>query len=455
MDMSAIGLTSFETVMIEAVNNGFSSIEPAFVKLGVIELAGNGGAIGLIDSDNSSTTKGTITLELAMGTATTFNLSTSPVTITGLSGPRDVFRIAGDTDSEAITGSTRKETISSGGGTDILTGLGGNDTYLIADFAASVIEASDGGNDTIDSTISQDLANFANIENLTLTNASGTTTGFGNEETNILDGSRGGGVSNFAGLGGDDLYVLGVGDTASETLAGTAGGTDTVRTDRTFILGDNLENLTLTGNEFGVSGTGNGLDNILDGSLNFRVNTLAGLAGNDTYIVNTGDIVSETLAGAAGGIDTIRLIGAIVLTDNVENLVLLGNLDVAGTGNGLANVLDGSQNGGNNALRGQDGNDTYLVGANDSVSEFAAGSEGGVDLVRTAFARILSANVENLTLMGTAAVAGRETNWPMCWTGLTTAPSIFSKASSATTLISWAVAILRMRPVAAPATGIW
>ncbi|MDF3606198.1 hypothetical protein PE067_08675 [Paracoccus sp. DMF-8] len=87
---------------------------------------------------------------------------------------------------------------------------------------------------------------------------------------------------------------------------------------------------------------------------------LGGL-GNDIYIVdNAGDRVIE-LAGQ--GTDTVRSTVNFTLGANVENLVLLGNGDLAGTGNALSNSITG--NAGDNILRGGLGADILNGGAGD------------------------------------------------------------------------------------------
>ena len=99
---------------------------------------------------------------------------------------------------------------------------------------------------------------------------------------------------------------------------------------------------------------------------------------------------------------------------NVENLTLTGTGNINGTGNGDANVITG--NSGNNIIDGGagadtmiggDGNDTYVVDdAGDVVTE-AAGALSGTDTVQSSLADYtLTANVENLTLTGTANING-------------------------------------------------
>jgi len=100
-----------------------------------------------------------------------------------------------------------------------------------------------------------------------------------------------------------------------------------------------------------------------------------------------------------------------VLSANVESLILTGTGHIDGTGNALnnriegnsrKNVLDGAA--GADTMVGGAGDDTYIVdNAGDTVVEEAG---GGIDTVRSAVTRTLSANVENLALTGTAAING-------------------------------------------------
>ena len=89
--------------------------------------------------------------------------------------------------------------------------------------------------------------------------------------------------------------------------------------------------------------------------------------------------------------------------ENVEWLTLVGSAAIAGFGNALDNVLDGSANSGANALNGGLGNDTYVLGAGDTVVEAL---DEGIDRVVVIATYTLGDNLEELILDGVAACDG-------------------------------------------------
>jgi Ca2+-binding RTX toxin-like protein len=216
------------------------------------------------------------------------------------------------------------------------------------------------------------------------------------------------------GIGNDTFVVDNIGDVVIENAGG---GTDTVESSITYTLGANLENLTLTGTA-AINGTGNTQNNILRGNIGNNIldgslgnDTMAGGAGDDTYIVDSPtDIVTEALGE---GTDTIQSSVTIAaLAANVENLTLTGASAINGTGNALNNVLTGNSANntlsgglGADAMFGGLGNDTYTVdNVGDTVIE--GFNEGTTDIVNSSVSFTLGANVENLTLTGTAAING-------------------------------------------------
>jgi len=108
---------------------------------------------------------------------------------------------------------------------------------------------------------------------------------------------------------GNDTYVV---DSASDRISeATKSGVDNVLSAISFRLAENIENLTLTGTN-AISGTGNALDNVLQG--NGDANTLKGLGGND---ILDGGAGLDTLTGGPGS-------DRFVFSDTLSNS---GNFD--------------------------------------------------------------------------------------------------------------------------------
>lgn len=183
-----------------------------------------------------------------------------------------------------------------------------------------------------------------------------------------------------------------------------------------------------------INGTGNALANTLTGGSGANVldggdgndtlnggagaDTLISGLGNDTYTVdNAGDVVIEN---AGEGTDNVTSSVTFILGATLKNLTLYGSAAIGGTGNGLTNVLTG--NSGANVLEGGDGNETLIGGAGadaligglgndifvvDNVGDVLTELAGqGTDTVQSSIAFALGAEFENLTLTGTAAIAG-------------------------------------------------
>jgi len=131
---------------------------------------------------------------------------------------------------------------------------------------------------------------------------------------------------------------------------------------------------------------------------------LVGGAGDDTYVVDDfgGTGVDIVVEASGDGTDTVESWASYALGPNVENLTLLGSAAINGTGNELDNVLFG--NAGKNTLTGGAGDDVYIVqNTTDVIVELA---DEGVDSVQSSVSYTLSANVESLTLTGSANING-------------------------------------------------
>jgi uncharacterized delta-60 repeat protein len=214
------------------------------------------------------------------------------------------------------------------------------------------------------------------------------------------------------------------------TLSGTPTTTDTGTLNLQVIAKDSAGagvadtfTLTIALGSLHLDGT-SGPDNLVGGALN---DVLQGFSGNDTldgkggadqmtggdgndtyYVDNAGDVVTEL---ANGGTDSVFASISHALSANVENLTLTGTNPINGGGNALANSLVGNSadnilNGslGADTMSGGLGNDTYYVdSAGDVVIEQA---NAGTDTVIATVTHGLGANVENLTLTGTAPING-------------------------------------------------
>lgn len=131
-------------------------------------------------------------------------------------------------------------------------------------------------------------------------NTSGVTVISGTSGDDIL--SAEGGVFQLEGGKGNDTYII---DDAEDSIKERrSAGTDEVQSSIDYILGDHLENLTLTGSD-DLTGTGNSLDNVLIG--NSGDNTLMGMDGDDTL---DGAAGNDVLDGGAGT-DTALFDGSI------------------------------------------------------------------------------------------------------------------------------------------------
>ncbi|WP_208107714.1 calcium-binding protein [Thiopseudomonas denitrificans] len=260
------------------------------------------------------------------------------------------------------------------------------------------------------------------------------------------------------GGAGDDVYIV---DNVNDVVIEHADeGVDLVQASVDYTLTDHVENLTLTGSGH-IRGTGNELDNIITG--NSGNNTLEGGAGNDTLIGGAGndlldggtgadimrggtgndtyivdDVGDQVIELAGQGTDLVMASIDYTLTANVENLTLMGEEDLKGTGNELNNIIIGNDGNnvldggaGNDQLFGGKGNDTLIGGAGndrldggegadlmmggtgndtyvvDHVDDVVVEHEGeGIDLVESSITYQLTDHVENLTLTGTADIDG-------------------------------------------------
>lgn len=338
-------------------------------------------------------------------------------TLIGQAGNDTLYGFAGD---DSLSGGDGDDRLDGGAGTDIMEGGAGNDTYIVNSTTDLIVEAAEGGTDSVLSNTSYWLPDH--VEKLTLT-GSLASTGTGNALANLINGNSaanllaggedadtligGGGSDTLLGGAGDDRLDGGIGDDSLEggagndlyivnaagdvVLEGNEEGQDSVNASVSFTLADNIENLVLTG-AGSYHGTGNALGNVMTG--NSSANHLSGLEGDDWLLGSGGNdtldggIGHDTLDGGGGvdvayggwgddvfiiatlgdvaienpdeGHDIVRASISFSLGAEIEDLMLIGAGGLNGTGNALANVLTG--NAGNNRLDGKEGADTLIGG---------------------------------------------------------------------------------------------
>lgn len=270
------------------------------------------------------------------------------------------------------------------------------------------------------------------------------------------------GADTMEGSAGDDSYI--VDNQGDIVIENPYQGIDTIYTTVSYTLPNEVENIQAvqpTGSS-GLSIIGNSKDNILDSSSQNNISdTLRGLAGNDTYIVDAndqvieGNIVTNTTTTTtdytdSGGVDTIIATATVdisplitansqqsntpvgVTQDKILGAAYIEKVFLTGTStaNILGNAKDNSLSGndavnsivggtGNDTLDGGvestakidtlvggSGNDIYIIrNTSDVVNETSSGSSG-TDLVVSTASYTLPLNVENLNLISTATING-------------------------------------------------
>jgi Ca2+-binding RTX toxin-like protein len=249
-----------------------------------------------------------------------------------------------------LIGGDGNDTADGGAGNDTLTGGRGNDRLFGGAGFDEIYGES--GDDLLVGGPAGDKAGdhlYAGDGNDQLFGADGNDVFFGDAGNDYLNGGRGGDYMD-GGFGNDTYVVDDVLDRVIE-IGDYDGGTDTVISSLTMTLAANVENLTLAATAGAIDGTGNALNNRLVG--NGSANTLRGGDGDDQ------------LFGMAGN-------------------------DVLDGGNGL------------NYMEGGVGDDTYIVDDSGDTLTEAAGQ--GNDTVESSIGYALGANVENLTLRGSADI---------------------------------------------------
>lgn len=241
--------------------------------------------------------------------------------------------LMGDDGDDKLDGGAGNDTLDGGLGADTMTGGDGDDTYYVDNIGDEIIESSSvkGGKDTV--IITNPLLTKDNFSQFV-------------------------GIENFVQLGESDTDIAG--DDKANKLEGNAGNNKLI---------GNGGNDTL----YGYEG-----DDTLDGGRG--IDKLYGGAGNDTYIINNQE---DTIIDDEGT-DIVLSSETITLKPypNVENLTLIGEKAINGTGNDNNNIIEGNDNDnkleggdGDDTLLGNDGNDTLIGGAGNNLLDGGNGED--------------------------------------------------------------------------------
>lgn len=310
---------------------------------------------------------------------------------------------------DTLRGGVGHDTLMGGVGDDSMVGGNGDDTYFVNASTDIVVDGAGQGIDLVYASASFTLT--GETEDLLMTGSADISAMgnaidnymYGNDGNNLVDGAQG--LDWLVGYGGDDTLDGGsdwdilygcngndtyiVDDMFDSVFENAGAGTDTVISSINWLLGQNLENLTVAGGG-DLVGTGNALNNVISSTAGMSTllgqggddtlngggsddrldggtgnDTMAGGKGNDTYFIDsTLDVVTEI---QDEGLDAVWAIGNYTLSANVEDLYLFGENNNSGTGNTQANRIYGSAS--FNTLVGDGGNDTLFGDAgNDNVS---------------------------------------------------------------------------------------
>ncbi|MDO4640979.1 MAG: Ig-like domain-containing protein [Neisseria sp.] len=165
--------------------------------------------------------------------------------------------------------------------------------------------------------------------------------------------------------------------------------------------GTQIENLI--GSDHNDMLTGNSADNLIEGGAGNDTisggagndtldggtgnDTLAGGTGNDVYYVDSGQ--DRIIESSGGGNDSVYSTVDYALAAHIENLTLLGQTAIRGTGNDLNNRISG--NSADNILNGGAGDDIIIGGKGSDTLTGGAGSDTFI------FNHVLDGSVDTIT----------------------------------------------------------
>ncbi|MBX3568036.1 MAG: calcium-binding protein [Rhizobiaceae bacterium] len=344
---------------------------------------------------------------------------------------------------DTLKGGGGDDHLDGGTGVDTLEGGDGSDTYVVDDPDEVVVEAAGkGALDVVRTSGSYALPANAEIERLETTNALGieAITLVGNQfkqtivgndgENQMLGDGPNGGADTLEGRGGNDTYYI---TNAAMVVIEEAGKGALDRVvalvDYALSAGAHVERMeanalviptarSLKGNALAQELIGHAGKDVLDDGGAGKADTLSGLGGDDTYVVNnSGDVIVEA---ADQGLDSVLTNVTFDLLEGVHvellraahpgattAINLFGNtLKQEVHGNDGSNIISDGGKGSADVLVGRGGNDTYRIyNSGDLIKE--SSTQGAADTVLAAVDYTLgtSVHVEVLATLDPAGAA--------------------------------------------------
>jgi Ca2+-binding RTX toxin-like protein len=256
------------------------------------------------------------------------------VALLGTGDDDEMYGLGGD---DFIVAGNGDDDLNGGEGVDTMDGGEGDDTYVVDNARDRMVETGGNGTDTVLTFVTFSLPRDVDV--LTLAATAGAIDGFGH----VLDET----------LNGNDFNNTLNGDAGDDWLYGNGGRDTLLGTDGNDHLFGGAQNDDLSG----------GRDSdTLDGGAGD--DTMNGASGDDTYWVDSsGDTVTDS-----SGFDTVRSLTTFRLPAGVEVLVLQDFAGaINGTGNASDNALRGNER--NNTLNGLGGEDLLVGGrGNDTLN---------------------------------------------------------------------------------------
>jgi serralysin len=289
--------------------------------------------------------------------------------------------------------------ISNAAHADTLTGGAGNDTYVVYHAGDRVIETAGGGTDRIDAYANHTLFAGSEVEAIHAMGSAGRVL-TGNALANRFISNAAHADTLTGGAGNDTYVVYNAGDRVIEAAGGGSDRIDAYA-NHTLFAGSEVEAIHAMGSAGRVL-TGNALANRFISNA-AHADTLAGGAGNDTYVVyNSGDRVIEAAGGGTDRIDAFAN-HTLFAGSEVEAIYAMGSAGRVLTGNALANRFI-SNAARADTLAGGAGNDTYYL--RNSADRVIEASAAGRDVIYTNVHYRLAAgmSVEQIRAEGTAAL---------------------------------------------------